>query len=128
MRILKIVPTTTFLVMPACKQTLLAFVREKAKLNPISPFGINEDYILSLIAQLLLCVAHMRHYDIAHRDIKADNVFILEDGNFMLGDFRHAKCLKSDNGERILYQDKSNAQAGMLGVLKSVIIKRVVHR
>lgn len=108
----EIAPTTTFLVMPACKQTLLAFVREKAKLNPISPFGINQDYILSLIAQLLLCVAHTRRYDIAHRDIKADNVFILEDGNFMLGDFGHAKSLKSDTGERIPYRDKNDARAG----------------
>ena len=55
----EIAPTTTFLVMPACKQTVLSFVREKVKLNPISPFGINEDYILCLIAQLLICVAHM---------------------------------------------------------------------
>lgn len=112
MRTSEIAPTTTFLVMPACKQTLLAFVREKAKLNPISPFGINEDYILSLVAQLLLCVAHMRRYDIAHRDIKADNVFILEDGNFMLGDFGHAKSLKSDTGDRLLYRDRSDARAG----------------
>ena len=87
----EIAPTTTFLVMPACKQTLLSFVREKAKLNPILPFGINEDYILCLIAQLLICMAHMRHYDIAHRDIKADNVFMCEDGNFMLGDFGHVE-------------------------------------
>ena len=112
MRTSEVAPTTTFLVMPACRQTLLAFVREKAKLNPISPFGINEDYILSLIAQLLLCIAHMRRYDIAHRDIKADNVFILDDGNFMLGDFGHAKSLKSETGERILYRDKSDARAG----------------
>lgn len=108
----EIAPTTTFLVMPACKQTLLSFVREKAKLNPISPFGIKEEYILSLIAQLLLCVAHIRRYDIAHRDIKADNVFILEDGNFLLGDFGHAKSLISDAGERIPYQDKIDARAG----------------
>lgn len=112
MKTSEIAPTTTFLVMPACKQTLLAFVREKAKLNLISPFGINEDYLLCLVAQLLLCVAHMQRYDIAHRDIKADNVFILEDGNFMLGDFGHAKSLKSDTGERILYRDKNDARAG----------------
>ena len=112
MKTSEIAPTTMFLVMPACKQTLLAFVREKTKLHPISPFGINEDYILCLIAQLLICVAHMRRYDIAHRDIKADNVFICEDGNFMLGDFGHAKSLKSDTGERIPYRDKSDARAG----------------
>ena len=29
-----------------------------------------------------------------------------------MGDFGHAKCLKSDTGERIPYQEKSNARAG----------------
>ena len=112
MRSSQIAPTTTFLVMPACKQTLLSFVREKTKQNPISPFGIKEDYILCIIAQLLLCVAHLRRYDIVHRDVKADNVFILEDGCVMLGDFGHAKSLKSDSGSRIPFRDKNEARAG----------------
>ena len=112
MKTSEIVPIKTFLVMPPCRQMLLAFVHEKAKLYPTSLLRINEDYILSLIAQFLLCIAHLRRYDIAHRDIKADNAFILDDGNFMLGDFGHAKSLKSDTGERISYQDKSDVQAG----------------
>jgi len=112
MRSSQIAPTTTFLVMPACKQTLLSFVREKAKQNPISPFDIEEDYILCIIAQLLLSVAHMRRYDIVHRDVKADNVFILEDNSVMLADFGHAKSLKSDSGSRIPFRDKNEARAG----------------
>eukprot|EP01060_Flectonema_neradi_P036139 TRINITY_DN6878_c3_g1_i1.p1 TRINITY_DN6878_c3_g1~~TRINITY_DN6878_c3_g1_i1.p1 ORF type:complete len:583 (+),score=119.95 TRINITY_DN6878_c3_g1_i1:47-1795(+) len=53
----------------------------------------SEDQILFIVSQILLALQYMHVRRVLHRDVKAQNIFILEDGCVALGDLGIAKVL-----------------------------------
>ena len=53
----------------------------------------SEDHILFIVSQILLALQYMHVRRVLHRDVKAQNIFILEDGCVALGDLGIAKVL-----------------------------------
>jgi len=52
-----------------------------------------ETQILDWITQLCLGLKHLHDRKILHRDIKAQNIFLTQNGMIKIGDFGFAKCL-----------------------------------
>ena len=50
--------------------------------------------IIKLGADICKALEHCQRYNIIHRDIKADNIFISDDGEFKLGDFGIARVIE----------------------------------
>ena len=66
------------------------------------PSAIPEDKVIKLGKDLCNALAQCRKYDILHRDIKPQNIFVSEAGDFKLGDFGIAKTVeKTTGGTRI---------------------------
>lgn len=63
----------------------------KIKSQRSSPFP--EDFILSVFVQLCLALKHVHDRKVIHRDLKPQNVFLMQSGNVKLGDFGIAKVL-----------------------------------
>ena len=63
----------------------------KIKSQRSTPFP--EDFILSVFVQLCLALKHVHDRKVIHRDLKPQNVFLMQSGNVKLGDFGIAKVL-----------------------------------
>ncbi|KAL5007616.1 hypothetical protein ScPMuIL_016422 [Solemya velum] len=98
---------TTFLVVDEHPTTLMAFM-EKQK--PVS--GLNITFVLHLLYQLLSSVNFLLKNSVAHRDIKADNVFLDNRLRPVLGDFGFAIRLHGIDGEPISFTSPDEALAG----------------
>ena len=59
----------------------------------------NEEDLINILCQLILVLAEMQKNNIAHRDIKPQNILIIK-GRFKIADFGEAKIFKN-NGEII---------------------------
>lgn len=55
----------------------------------------SEEVILDWLCQMCLAIKHIHDRKILHRDIKAQNVFVMKDGTVKLGDFGIAKVLNT---------------------------------
>lgn len=56
---------------------------------------LDENRVLNLFVQICLAIKHVHDRKILHRDLKAQNIFLMSDGKVKLGDFGIAKVLKS---------------------------------
>ena len=54
-----------------------------------------EDQVLDWFTQICLALKHVHDRKILHRDIKAQNIFLMQTGIVKLGDFGIAKVLTS---------------------------------
>lgn len=98
---------TTFLVVDEYPTTLMAFIE---KWKPV--FGLNITFVLHLLYQLLSAVYFLQKNSVAHRDIKADNVFLDNKLRPILGDFGFAFRLRGSDGKPILLSSPDEAFAG----------------
>jgi len=55
--------------------------------------AISEDTALNWLTQMCLALKHIHDRKVIHRDIKAQNVFLMADGSLRLGDFGVARVL-----------------------------------
>ena len=56
---------------------------------------LSEDTVLNWFTQICLAIKHCHDRKILHRDLKAQNVFMMKNGIVKLGDFGIAKVLNS---------------------------------
>ena len=63
----------------------------KIKSQRSSPF--TEDFILNVFVQICLALKHVHDRKVIHRDLKPQNIFLMQSGNAKLGDFGIAKVL-----------------------------------
>ena len=56
---------------------------------------LSEDTILNWFTQICLAMKHVHDRKILHRDLKAQNVFLMKNGIVKLGDFGIAKVLNA---------------------------------
>jgi len=56
---------------------------------------LSEDTVLNWFTQICLAMKHCHDRKILHRDLKAQNVFLMKNGIVKLGDFGIAKVLNS---------------------------------
>ena len=66
---------------------------QKIKKHAVSRKYIKEDLILDWFTQMCLALKHVHDRKIIHRDIKAQNVFLMSDGTIRFGDFGVARIL-----------------------------------
>ena len=69
----------------------------------VSNFAFDDDMTKDelcalVILQLCLGVEHLQAEAVAHRDLKADNVFVTSDGILAIGDYGTARWLNQDPG------------------------------
>jgi NIMA (never in mitosis gene a)-related kinase len=60
---------------------------------------LSEDQILDYFTQMCLAIKHIHDRKIIHRDLKAQNIFLEENGTIKLGDFGIAKVLEQTVGQ-----------------------------
>lgn len=72
-----------------CECTLAAYAEKHHNLP--------EQLVWEFLVDLLLVVKHMHGHDLAHLDIKPENIFISKDGYYKLGDFGLVLDLNQDN-------------------------------
>ena len=53
--------------------------------------GLKEERAVSYLRQLMLAFQVLKTKEIMHRDIKAENLFLKENGRLVIGDFGFAK-------------------------------------
>ncbi|XP_049518866.1 membrane-associated tyrosine- and threonine-specific cdc2-inhibitory kinase [Dermacentor silvarum] len=59
--------------------------------------NLSEQLVWEFLVDLLLGVKHLHDHDLAHMDIKPENIFISKDGYYKLGDFGLVLDLKRDD-------------------------------
>lgn len=71
------------------------------KLNGVQ---MDENRVLDLFVQICLAIKHVHDRKILHRDLKAQNIFLMTNGTVRLGDFGIAKVLRStrDNAKSMV--------------------------
>ena len=67
---------------------------QRRKNNPKHPY-FSEDEILHDFIQVCLALKYLHDRKVLHRDLKAQNVFLMKDGAVKLGDFGIAKVLQN---------------------------------
>lgn len=103
---------TTFMIMKEFPLTLFSFmVRQHMQLLE-PPYGLNNEFYLLLLYQLLSAIDHLLMHGVVHRDIKADNVFIDETLRVVLGDFGFARRLQNPDGSDIPFTSCDQVLAG----------------
>lgn len=77
-----------------CNGDLLEYIKE---------YGcFPEEKAKHYFRQLVEAVAYLHDLDIAHRDIKCENIFLMANKQVKLGDFGFARMCTDDYGKRIL--------------------------
>lgn len=71
-------------------------------LNPLSDYlmdtgALTEDQVIKFALQIGQALKSMHEIDMLHRDIKIDNIYLNDDGDFMLGDFGISKQLTGES-------------------------------
>ena len=79
----------TYILMESCDQTLAASIKERQRKERYWGTQKLIDYMKSLLSALKTLHSH----NIAHRDIKPDNIFISQDSTLKLGDFGSSERL-----------------------------------
>ncbi|XP_075527795.1 membrane-associated tyrosine- and threonine-specific cdc2-inhibitory kinase-like isoform X1 [Dermacentor variabilis] len=67
--------------------------------------NLSEQLIWEFLVDLLLGVKHLHDHDLAHLDVKPENIFISKDGYYKLGDFGLVLDLKRDDSSDPLEGD-----------------------
>uniref|UniRef100_A0A131YQ44 non-specific serine/threonine protein kinase n=1 Tax=Rhipicephalus appendiculatus TaxID=34631 RepID=A0A131YQ44_RHIAP len=67
--------------------------------------NLSERLVLEFLVDLLLGVKHLHDHNLAHLDIKPENIFISRDGYYKLGDFGLVLDLKQDDSSDPLEGD-----------------------
>jgi len=62
------------------------------------PEGFFEELVVNLAKDLCNALVYCKKYDIVHRDIKPQNIFVSENGEYKLGDFGIAKTVEKTMG------------------------------
>lgn len=69
------------------------------------PSGFKDEiFVCTILKMVLQAIIYLHKNNIIHRDIKADNIFINEDGNILLGDYG-VSCLLLDGCDKIKKTD-----------------------
>ena len=91
-----VAPTGEFLFLPYCEKSLAEYLAEQ-KQQQVAQLssGITEEDILTILAQLLLGISHLKRHHVAHCAITPENVLIDEGRKvLMLTNFSYAVNLK----------------------------------
>jgi NIMA (never in mitosis gene a)-related kinase len=67
----------------------------KTRINAQRGRPFREAQIIDWISQIALALKHLHDRKVLHRDIKAQNIFLTENGRVKLGDFGISKTLDS---------------------------------
>mmetsp|Transcript_117004 Transcript_117004/g.372398 ORF Transcript_117004/g.372398 Transcript_117004/m.372398 type:complete len:1146 (-) Transcript_117004:98-3535(-) len=79
------------LIQELCEgQTLKAYLKNKDK-QEILKTSVDDIARKSLLARLAAAISYMHGRDVAHRDIKSDNIFVVSENNLKLMDFGAAR-------------------------------------
>ena len=88
-------PLGEFLFLQYCEKTLADVIREQKLKHGQPPFGISEETLITILAQLLFGVSHLNRFHIAHMAILPENVYMCENGHgLVITNFSHALSLK----------------------------------
>ncbi|CAG9857245.1 unnamed protein product [Phyllotreta striolata] len=88
-------PNNVYVLMDYCKHgDLLEFIRERG------PFDENKTRLL--FGQVAEAVHYLHCSNIAHRDIKCENIFLVSSKRVKLGDFGFARYCVDDGGDKVL--------------------------
>ncbi len=93
-------PTGDFLFFESHDKTLADIFSEHRQRHLPPGFGLSEEDVLIILAQLLLAIAHLSRHSIAHCAIRPENVFV-EENTLILSNFSHAFSLKPHTLEAI---------------------------
>eukprot|EP00920_Eleutheroschizon_duboscqi_P020876 GHVT01049286.1.p1 GENE.GHVT01049286.1~~GHVT01049286.1.p1 ORF type:complete len:365 (+),score=52.18 GHVT01049286.1:309-1403(+) len=63
--------------------------------KPLRKIYLSEEHVLLVFVQLLLGLHHLHSYEVLHRDVKLQNIFLTQNGGVKLGDLGVAKMLTS---------------------------------
>lgn len=55
------------------------------------PSGLHEKEAIKILQQLMCAFKELQEYNVMHRDLKPDNIFIKRDKTIVIGDFGFAK-------------------------------------
>lgn len=64
-----------------------------AKIKNQRNLPFSEDFILNIFVQICLAIKHIHDRKVLHRDLKPQNIFLMQSGNAKLGDFGISKVL-----------------------------------
>ncbi|CAH0554861.1 unnamed protein product [Brassicogethes aeneus] len=105
-----------YMFMDFCKNgDLLEFIRLKGALS--------EDKAKWIFRQIVDAVQYLHNLDVAHRDLKCENVFLMGDNRVKLGDFGFARHCKNHYGEKI----KSSTFCGSAAYAAPEILQGVLY-
>ena len=56
-----------------------------------NPNGLNEEMAIFYLRQLMIGFIEIRKFEVMHRDLKPNNIFLKDDNTLVIGDFGFAK-------------------------------------
>ncbi len=93
-------PTGHFLFFESHDKTLADVFSERHQRHSSPSFDLSEEDVLTILAQLLLAIAHLNQHNVAHCAVHPRNI-LMDENSLMLANFSHAFSLRPQTLEEI---------------------------